>query len=155
MKESESEVTQSCPTLCNPMDCSLPGSSIHGIFQARALEWGAISFSRRSSQPRDWTRVSCIVGRRFTVWATREVYLGLHGPCSRLQWLCHCGGEAVTLSTNSGVWFCPVALTLSFPVISKLLIKSCLGSSVTLTYCYRKSRFKLCVSNHVRLLKVP
>ena len=55
------------------MDCSLPGSSIHGIFQARALEWVAISFSRRSSQPRDWTQVSHIVGRRFTVWATREV----------------------------------------------------------------------------------
>ena len=44
----ESEVTQSCPTLCNPMDCSLPGSSIHGIFQARVLEWVAISFSRYS-----------------------------------------------------------------------------------------------------------
>ena len=45
MHESESEVTQSCPTLCDPMDCSLPGSSIHGIFQARVLEWGAIAFS--------------------------------------------------------------------------------------------------------------
>ena len=43
--KSESEVTQSCPTLCDPMDCSLPGSSIHGIFQARVLEWGAIAFS--------------------------------------------------------------------------------------------------------------
>ena len=43
---SESEVTQSCPTLSDPMDCSLPGSSIHGIFQARVLEWGAIAFSR-------------------------------------------------------------------------------------------------------------
>ena len=43
--KSESEVAQSCPTLCNPMDCSLPGSSIHGIFQARVLEWGAIAFS--------------------------------------------------------------------------------------------------------------
>ena len=43
--KSESEDTQSCPTLCNPMDCSLPGSSIHGIFQARVLEWGAIAFS--------------------------------------------------------------------------------------------------------------
>ena len=43
--EGEGEVTQSCPTLCDPMDCSLPGSSIHGIFQARVLEWGAISFS--------------------------------------------------------------------------------------------------------------
>ena len=68
------EVTQSCPTLCNPMDCSLPGSSIHGIFQARVLEWVAISFSRGSSQPRDQTQVSCIVGRRFTIWATREVF---------------------------------------------------------------------------------
>ena len=67
-----SEVTQSCPTLCDPMDSSLPGSSIHGIFQARVLEWVAISFSRGSSRPKDRTRVSLIAGRRFTVWATRE-----------------------------------------------------------------------------------
>ena len=46
------KVTQSCPTLCNPMDCSLPGSSIHGILQARILEWSAFLFSRGSSQPR-------------------------------------------------------------------------------------------------------
>ena len=65
--EVKSEVAQSCPTLCDPMDCSLPGFSVHGIFQARILEWVAISFSRKSSQPRDWTRVSLIVGRRFTV----------------------------------------------------------------------------------------
>ena len=58
--------------LCDPMDCSLPGSSIHGIFQARVLEWVAISFSRRSSQSKDWTQVSHIVGRRFTIRATRE-----------------------------------------------------------------------------------
>ena len=70
-----SEVAQSCLTLCDPMDCSLPGSSVHGIFQAIVLEWTAISFSRGSSQPRDWTRVSHIVDRRFTVWATREVHL--------------------------------------------------------------------------------
>ena len=63
-----SEVTQSCPTLCDPVDCSLPGSSVHGIFQAIVLEWIAISFSRGSSQPRDRTRVSCIVDRRFTIW---------------------------------------------------------------------------------------
>ena len=50
--ESESEAAQSCPTLCDPMDCSLPGSSVHGIFQARILEWVAISISRGSSQPR-------------------------------------------------------------------------------------------------------
>ena len=71
--ESESEVAQSCPTLYDPMDCSLPGFSVHGIFQARVLEWGAISFSRGSSLPRDQTQISCILGRRFTVWATREV----------------------------------------------------------------------------------
>ena len=68
-----SEVAQLCLTLCNPMDCSLPGSSVHGIFQARILEWGAISFSRVTSQPRAQTQVSLIVGRRFTVWATSYV----------------------------------------------------------------------------------
>ena len=68
-----SEVAQSCPTLCDPMDCSLPGSSVHGIFQARVLEWIAISFSRGSARPRDRTQVSCMVDRRFTIWATREV----------------------------------------------------------------------------------
>ena len=67
-----SEVALSCPTLCDPMGYSLPGSSVHGILQARILEWVAIAFSRRSSQPRDWTRVSHIVGRCFSVWATRE-----------------------------------------------------------------------------------
>ena len=66
------KVTQSCLTLCDPMECSLPGSSIHGILQARVLEWVAISFSRGSSRPRDQTRVSCIAGRCFTIWATRE-----------------------------------------------------------------------------------
>ena len=71
--ESESEVAQSCLTLFDPMDCSLPCSCIHGIFQARVLEWVAISFSRGSSRPRDYTRISRIVGRGFAVWATREI----------------------------------------------------------------------------------
>ena len=57
----------------DPMDCSLPGSSVHGIFRARILEWVATAFFRRSSPPRDQTRVSCIVDRRFTTWATGEV----------------------------------------------------------------------------------
>ena len=65
--ESESEVAQSCPTLCNPVDCSLPGSSIHWSLQARILEWVAISFSRGSSPPRDQTQVSHIAGRRFNL----------------------------------------------------------------------------------------
>ena len=56
--ESESEVAQSCPTLCDPTDCSLPGSSVHGIFQAIVLEWIAVSFSRGSSRHRDRTQVS-------------------------------------------------------------------------------------------------
>ena len=64
-----SEVAQLCPTLCNPMDCGPPGSSVHGIFQARILEWVAISFSRGSSQPRDQTLVFRIASRRFHVWA--------------------------------------------------------------------------------------
>ena len=67
-----SEVVQSCPTLCNPVDYSLPGSSIHGILQARILEWAALSLSRGSSWSRDRTQVSHIRGRRFNLWATRE-----------------------------------------------------------------------------------
>ena len=63
---SESEVTQSCLTLCDPVDCSPPGSSIHGILQARILEWVAISFSRESSKPSDGTQVSCTADRFFT-----------------------------------------------------------------------------------------
>ena len=66
-------VALSCLTLCGPMNCSPPGSSVHGIFQAGILEWIAIPFSSGSSWPRDWTRVSCIAGRFFTAWATREI----------------------------------------------------------------------------------
>ena len=57
---------------CDPMDCCLPGSSVHGILQARIPAWVAISFSRGSFQPRDWTLVSCIASRFFILWATRE-----------------------------------------------------------------------------------
>ena len=67
-------VLHSWPTLGDPMDCSLAGSSVHGIFLARILEWAAISFSRGSSPPRDQTWVSCIAGRFFTNWATREAH---------------------------------------------------------------------------------
>ena len=68
-------VAQPCPTLCYPVDCSPPGFSVHGIVQARILEWVAISSSRGSSQPADRTHVSCsscIAGRFFTIWATSE-----------------------------------------------------------------------------------
>ena len=73
-KGSESEVSQSCLTLCNYMDCSLWCTSVHGIFQARVLEWVAISFSRGSFGPRDRTQVSHITSRHFTLWATKEAY---------------------------------------------------------------------------------
>ena len=63
-------VAQSCLTLCNPTDYSLPGFSVHGILQARILEWIAIPFSRGTSQLRDRTLVSCITDRFFTIWAT-------------------------------------------------------------------------------------
>ena len=59
-------VAQSCQALCDPMDGSPPGSSVHGILQVRILEWVAISFSRGSSLPRDRTQVSCTTGRYFT-----------------------------------------------------------------------------------------
>ena len=57
--KSESEVAQSCPTLSDPMDCNLPGSSVHGIFQARVLEWGAVAFSARSSESHSEKLASC------------------------------------------------------------------------------------------------
>ena len=64
---------QSYPTLFDPMNCSLPGSFVHGIHQARILMWIAIPFSKGSSWPKNWAWVSFIVGRFFTVWVTREV----------------------------------------------------------------------------------
>ena len=70
--EKEKEVAQSCSTRCDTMDCSPPGSSVHGILQARILEWVAMSSCRGSSWPRDRTQVSSFGGRFFTVWATRE-----------------------------------------------------------------------------------
>ena len=72
-KKVKSEVSQ---CLWDPMDYSLRGSTVHGIFQTRILEWVAISFSRGSSWPRDQTQISCIIGRCFTIWATREAQKG-------------------------------------------------------------------------------
>ena len=66
-------VSQSCSALCDPMDWSPLGSSVHGIPQARILKWVAIPFSRGFSQSRDLTQASHITGRFFTIWATREV----------------------------------------------------------------------------------
>ena len=72
LKWSEVEVAQSYPTLWDPMDYT-----VHGILQARILEWVAFPFSKGSSQPRDWTQVSHIAGGFFTSWATREAQISL------------------------------------------------------------------------------
>ena len=68
-------VDQLCLTLCDPVDYSLPGSSIHEILQASILEWTAISSSRGSSLPRDQAQVSSIAGTFFTIWATRDAQI--------------------------------------------------------------------------------
>ena len=74
-------VAQTCPTLCDPIDCvAHQASQSVGILQARLLEWVAIPFSRRSSQPKDQTHISCIESRFFTLWATREAQNSRVGP---------------------------------------------------------------------------
>ena len=83
--------TQSCLTLCDPKDYSLLGSSVHGILQTRILEWVTIPFSGRSSWPKDWTLGSCIAGRLFTIWVTREAHFHLYkAPLSHQELLEGC-----------------------------------------------------------------
>ena len=98
-------VAQSCLTLCDPMDCSPPGSSVHGILQARILEWVAIPFSMVSSRRRDRTQVSLIAGRFFTIWDTREP------PICKKTWL------------NFKYFPLRSFLTFQFEMISVLLTK--------------------------------
>ena len=100
-------VNSLCLTLFNPMDCSLPDSSTHGILQARILGWVAISFSRGSSQPRDWTQVSCIAGRFFISWATRKAqwhHIKAHIPWKRLVHLSPHSEIRVSLYSPWKLW---------------------------------------------------
>ena len=76
-------LSQLCLTLCDPTDCSPPGSSVHGILRARILEWVAMPSARGSSQPRDRTQVSYIAGGFFTIWATREALVNLSISASK------------------------------------------------------------------------
>ena len=99
---------------CDPMDCSPPGSSVHGILQARILEWAYISFSRGSSWPKDWTQLSCLASKFFTIWvtgealATSEVCVNTHPANKDVQIRCNepwdfPGGPVVKSSpSNSG-----------------------------------------------------
>ena len=107
--KSESEVAQSCLTLCHPTDCSLPGSSIHGIFHG--LEWGAIAFSGLTSlvalnhvspsHIRDWTHIPCIGRKILSQWTTREVSIKdclewhWQGFAGRMSW------QRVWMTTNT------------------------------------------------------
>ena len=102
MNWTELKVAQSCPTLCDLMDYT-----VHGILQARILEWVAFPFSRGSSQPRDRTQVSRIAGRFFTSWATREAHLSYSQPCNFLHHFCVCSlcfFQQSALITCSLVW---------------------------------------------------
>ena len=74
------KLLQYCLTLCDPMDCRLPGSSVHGILLSRTLEWVAVPSSRESSWPRDWIQVSWITDRFFTNWATGEAHVPGRSP---------------------------------------------------------------------------
>ena len=82
-------VAQSCPTLCDPTNCSRSGSSNHGIFQARILEWIAVPFSRGYFWPRDKTQASYIADRFFTIWATGKIYKLLYIIVIAVQSLSH------------------------------------------------------------------
>ena len=101
-------VFQLCPALCNPMDSSLPGFSVHGILQARILEWVAIPFSRGSSWPRDRTLVSCIGRRVLYHWATiQSTIMNKSGRVSNTQFRWDYFGSSEKDSWQSGLfWFC-------------------------------------------------
>ena len=115
-------LTQSCLTLCNSLDCSPPGSSVHGILQAGILEWVAISFSRGSSQPRDRTRVSCIAGRFFTNWATLMRIL-------------------LSCSSHSAFYFCHSALFLRSIVLVAMHLIPCFSDCCTIHRSCASSTF--------------
>ena len=97
-------VAQSCPTLCDPMDCSLPGSSIHGILQARILEWVAIAFSKGSSQTQG-SNLDLLHCKQSIVWATREAYFVDERARS---WIPHCwdckDGQCQRLIMHTELW---------------------------------------------------
>ena len=100
---------QSRPTLCNPMDCSLPGSSVHGIFQARILEWAAVSFSRGPSWLRDRTCASCIAGRVFTLSWKFRIRCGPKNTDHQIPTVSQVSGMTLRLIPSS-LHLCPTLL---------------------------------------------
>ena len=110
---------QSCPTLCDPIDSSPPGSPVPGILQARTLEWVAISFSRKSSWPRYRTWVSCIAGRFFTIWVCPSVKWILTSQTLYEVWMGNCteGARAVLIPPWQVLW---LSSSCSIPDHSRL-----------------------------------
>ena len=102
-------IVKSCLTLCDPMDCSPPGSSVHGNFHARTLEWVAISSSRGSSRPKDWTHISCIGRRILYHWTTR----GDNGPFLKSYFPWQITVNAALYSFNKNFRTCTVLFTKS------------------------------------------
>ena len=136
---------QSCPTLCNPMNCSLAASSVYGILQARILEWIAIPFSRGSSQPRDWTWVSCIAGRFFTIWATREAWWAVvHEVTMSRTWL----SNWVQHTSNWLSFYCVVFSSLHFFFFFFWILDFCMF----LHYLSATTGSKLCEDSSIVLL---
>ena len=139
-----SEVAQSCPTLCDPMDCSLSGSSIHGVFQARVLEWIAISFSRGSSRPRNRAWVSHTAGRHLTVWATIPpttwTVVALILLSAWIQYLAHskCSINFTTVIISSHVlWWSLLLILSALPhprSLTRKLLNSIYGSHLFLHF---------------------
>ena len=113
-------VTQSCLTLCDPMDCGPPASSVHGVLQGRILEWAAITYLSRSSQPKHQTWVSCIAGRFFTIWVTKEAllkhYLFYSNQFSSDQQICVYWGWPKSSFRVSGRWFGKLKQTFGQPM---------------------------------------
>ena len=121
---------KSCLTLCDPVDCSPPGSSVRGIFQARVLEWVALPFCSGSSQPRDQTQVSCIAGRFFTIWATGEIPLDLIGIIR-----CYTQGHSQLKSENTNQRpFHETHIVSSLLYVNLSVTISCVCAQLCLTF---------------------
>ena len=147
-------VAQSCPTLCDPMDCSPLGSSVHGILQARILEWVAISFSRGSSWPRDQTQASCIAGQFFTFWATKEVLLE---QTAREEWNQHWNikwcGSYKHVCLFPGSCHNTVIEGTDYMVRVSLPLVSFIKQNEELNYVCESEARKRCQYNRIKMLK--
>ena len=127
---------QSCPTLCDPMECSPQGSSVREILQARILKWIAIPFSMGPSQPRDWSWVAHTAGRFLMIWATREALIHLLNPevkftsifplrlaVFQFQWICWPSSNPCPPNNSEDIWaYYIICNVLSFKGIDYNLI---------------------------------